>query len=123
MKKVGLKIAVASVVAGFLLLFTAASNASLQNSNSSATSKPISVAAIYVRRCASCHGRDGRARTFKAKFNDARDLTNLKWQESVSDEQIYNSIMNGRGKMPAFGKKLTEAQVDAMIVYVRGLKK
>ena len=123
MKKIGLITTVILVATSFLLLFSVVSHASLQNSNSSMTSKPVSVAAIYARRCASCHGKDGRARTFKAKFNDARDLTSSQWQESVSDEQIYNSIMNGRGKMPAFGKKLTEEQVDALVVYVRGLKK
>ncbi len=92
-----------------------------QNSNSSASQN--SAETIYLRRCASCHGKDGRARTFKAKFNDARDLTNWQWQEAVSDEQLYNSIMNGRGKMPAFSKKLSESQVDALVLYVRGLKK
>lgn len=92
-----------------------------QNSNSRNTQD--STAAIYQKRCASCHGRDGRAKTLKAKFNDARDLTNWQWQEAVSDEQLYNSIMNGRGKMPAFSKKLSEAQVDALVLYVRSLKK
>lgn len=124
MKKTGLIAAVALVATGFFLLFSVvSSHASLQNSNSSSTAQPVAVSAIYNRRCASCHGKDGRAKTFKAKFNDARDLTNSQWQESVSDEQLYNSIMNGRGKMPPFGKKLTEDQVDALVNHVRSLKK
>lgn len=123
MKKMGLIAAVALIATGFVLLFSLVSHASLQNSNSSVTAKPVAVSAIYNRRCASCHGKDGRAKTFKAKFNGARDLTDSKWQESVSDERIYNSIMNGRGKMPAFGKKVTEEQVDALASYVRSLKK
>ena len=76
-----------------------------------------------MKRCASCHGKDGRAKTFKAKFNDARDLTNSQWQADVSDERIYNAITNGRGKMPAFGKKLSDAQVESLVSYVRSLKK
>ena len=123
MKKMGLITVVVIVATGFIVLFNVVSHASLQNSNSSATTKPVAVSAIYNRRCASCHGKDGRAKTFKAKFNHARDLTNSQWQAQVSDEQLYNSIMNGRGKMPAFGKKLTEEQVDALVSYVRSLKK
>jgi len=80
--------------------------------------------AIFESRCATCHGKDGRAKTLKAKFNKARDLTDAAWQADVSDERIYNSIANGRGqKMPAFAKKLTRAEIEALAVYVRGLKK
>lgn len=111
------------VVIGVMLTFGMVTHASWQNSNSSATSNPASAAAIYMKRCASCHGKDGRAKTFKAKFNDARDLTNAQWQEDVSDERIYNAITNGRGKMPAFRKKLSDSQVESLVSYVRGLKK
>lgn len=113
----------ALVVVGVLVSFGVVSHASWQNSNSSVASNPPSAAAIYAKRCASCHGKDGRAKTFKAKFNDARDLTDQQWQEMVSDERIYNSIVNGRGKMPAFGKKLSDSQVDSLVSYVRSLKK
>ncbi|HEX8921359.1 MAG TPA: hypothetical protein VF766_07760, partial [Pyrinomonadaceae bacterium] len=30
-----------------------------------------SVADIFKSQCATCHGKDGRAKTFKAKFNGA----------------------------------------------------
>jgi mono/diheme cytochrome c family protein len=76
-----------------------------------------------LKNCATCHGEDGHAKTFKAKFNHARDLTNAEWQASVSDEHLFNSITNGRGKMPAFGKKFSEAEIGALVAYVRRLKK
>jgi mono/diheme cytochrome c family protein len=79
--------------------------------------------ALYARNCASCHGRDGRAKTLRAKRNHARNLSDSEWQNRVSDERIFNSIMNGKGKMPAFGKKLSEQEIDALVAYVRGLKK
>jgi cbb3-type cytochrome c oxidase subunit III len=80
--------------------------------------------AIFDSRCATCHGKDGRAKTFKAKFNKARDLTDAAWQAEASDERIYNSISNGRGKkMPAFAKKLSRAEVEGLVGYVRSLKK
>ncbi len=79
--------------------------------------------AIYARHCAKCHGKDGRANTLKAKFNKARDLTDARWQEHVTDERIFNSSMQGGGKMPSFKKKLSAAQVELLVAYVRGLKK
>ena len=82
-----------------------------------------SAAELYAKHCASCHGNDGRAKTFKGKFKHARDLTDPEWQDGVSDERIFNSIMNGKGKMPAFGKKLSEPETEALVTYVRALKK
>lgn len=81
------------------------------------------VKALWDSSCAKCHGRDGRSKTMKGKFTKARDLTEAKWQTDVSDEHMYNSIQNGRGKMPAFGKKLSEAQIDALVGYVRQLRR
>ena len=78
-------------------------------------------AEIYAKHCASCHGKDGRARTFKAKFNHARDLTDPLWQDDVSDERLFNSIMNGKKKMPPYRKKLSEGQVNSLIAYIRTL--
>jgi mono/diheme cytochrome c family protein len=85
---------------------------------SSAASKlPVAV------NCASCHGKDSRAKTFKAKFNHARDLTPAKWQMAISDKHIFESILKGTSKMPAFQKKLSEADIAALTSYVRTLKK
>lgn len=83
----------------------------------------VDAAALYSKYCATCHGKDGRAKTFKAKFNKARDLTDASWQRHVTDERIFNSIMRGGGKMPSFKKKLTAAQVESLVTHVRGLKK
>ena len=78
---------------------------------------------LYSKNCATCHGRDGRSKTLKAKRNHARNLSDSEWQERVSDERIFNSIMNGKGKMPAYSKKLSEQETDALVTYVRGLRK
>ena len=81
------------------------------------------VQVVFAKHCASCHGKDGRAKTFKGKLSSARNLTDPKWQDSVTDERIFNSIANGRGKMPSFNKKLTDAEIDKLAAYVRTLKK
>ena len=53
----------------------------------------------------------------------SRNLADAEWQDRVTDERIFNSINNGKGKMPAFGKKLSEADVNSLVNYVRTLKK
>jgi cytochrome c6 len=80
-------------------------------------------AELYAKRCGSCHGKDGQAKTFKGKFKHARNLADSEWQGNVSDERIFNSIMNGKGKMPPFEKKLSEQEIDSLVSYVRALKR
>ena len=79
--------------------------------------------ALFAKNCATCHGNDGRAKTFKAKLNHARNLDDSAWQAKLSDERLFNSITNGRGHMPAWGKKLTEAEINSLVAYIRQLKK
>src|SRR6185369_17294734 len=94
----------------------------LEASNSATTSNARSASHLYSRYCVSCHGRDGKSQTSKGKFSHARDLTEAKWQDDVTDERIYNSIMNGRnvrGQMPAFGKKLNDKEAESLVGFVR----
>ncbi len=86
---------------------------------------PRPASQTYRRYCVSCHGSDGKGKTSKGRFSHARDLTDAEWQDNVSDERIFNSIMNGRnirGNMPAFADKLKENDVNSLIGFVRGLK-
>jgi len=87
------------------------------------SSKQSDVAKLYQTNCAKCHGKDGQAKSFRGKLLKAEDLTDATWQAATSDEHIFNVISNGHKKMPAFGKKLSEQQINSLIVYVRGLKK
>ena len=72
--------------------------------------------------CTPCHGDDGKAETEQGKKKGARDLTKKKWQASVKDDRLIESITKGRGKMPAFGKKLSEDEIKALVKDVRDLK-
>ena len=84
---------------------------------------PRTAEQIYAKECATCHGKDGEAKTFKSKFTHARNFTDGQWQDSVSDERLFNSITNGKGKMPAWGKKFSEAEINSLVKYVRQFKK
>jgi cytochrome c553 len=92
-------------------------------SGSAPSAGELSAAQLYSKNCSSCHGRDGHAKGLRGKHVGARNLTDAQWQDRVSDERIFNSINNGKGKMPAYGKKLSEAQVNSLVNYVRSLKK
>jgi mono/diheme cytochrome c family protein len=90
---------------------------------SSAIPENSDASRLYDKKCAECHGKDGRSKSFRGKHSHARDLTDAEWQQRVSDERIYNSISNGKEKMPAFRKKLSEAEINSLVKYVRDLKK
>jgi mono/diheme cytochrome c family protein len=80
---------------------------------------------LYRKYCISCHGSDGRAKTSKGKYSHARDLTDAKWHDDVSDERIFNSIMNGRnvrGNMPAFSDKINQAEAESLVNFVRRMR-
>lgn len=68
-------------------------------------------AEIFPQKCAGCHGDKGEGRM-------GPNLTHL---ASASDEGLYATIQNGKGRMPAFGKQMTEDQIKELVVYVKKL--
>lgn len=92
-------------------------------SNPAAIESQSNAAQLYAQNCARCHGKDGQAKGLKARAVRARNLTDAEWHDRVSDERLFNSINNGKGKMPAYSKKLSEAEIDSLVEYVRSLKK
>ena len=107
-----------------LLLLTLVCLSSLASAES-ATRNVRPAPQLYRRYCVSCHGPDGRSQTSKGKFSHARDLTDAQWQDDVTNERLFNSIMNGRnvrGNMPAFSKKLNETEAESLVSFVRKFK-
>jgi len=88
----------------------------------SSAPNPIDAATIYRNQCATCHGNNGHA-SLKGKLKGAPNFDDARWQEKVSDDHIFNTITNGRDRMPAFGKKLSQAEIESLVQYVRSLKK
>ncbi len=114
--------AVFGVVCLFSSLHTAhTANPIVQSQNPAQNSRNASV--LFAKDCATCHGKDGQAKTFKAKFNHARDLTDPAWQAGVYDERLFTSIHDGRGQMPAWEKKFSKEEINSLVAYVRHLKK
>ena len=76
-------------------------------------------AALWAKNCASCHGKDGSGNTTMGKKLGLKDYTK---SQSFSDAEAANVIKNGKGKMKAY-KQLSDADVKALVAYVRSLKK
>lgn len=104
-----------------LIDFSHATNSTRQNQNGN-QSPPREAATLYAQSCARCHGRDGRGRTFRGRLVRARDFTDAAWQTDVTDEHLFNSIKSGRGRMPAFGRRLSDEEVNALVAFVRRFK-
>ena len=51
--------------------------------NASRLQSETDAAQLFNKNCAKCHGKDGRAKGFKAKVVGARNLTDGQWQDRV----------------------------------------
>jgi mono/diheme cytochrome c family protein len=72
---------------------------------------------LFARRCASCHGLDGKGQTAMGKKLGAPDLTGIQSSEGA----ISAAIQNGKSpKMFPFKGKLTAEQIQALAAYVKG---
>ena len=82
----------------------------------------VDARALFNENCATCHGTDGRAKTFHGRLVGAQNFTDAKWRADVTDEDMSDAIKEGPKAMPAFGKKLSETEIDALVAYVRTFK-
>jgi len=79
-----------------------------------------SARSLYLNNCARCHGADGKSETELGRLNDAPDISGGKARKK-SIAKLTQLITQGKGSMPAFGKKMTKAQITNIVAYVRGL--
>ena len=83
---------------------------------------------IWAKKCALCHGKDGKGTTKMCEKLKCRDLTNPKVQEAFTDDQAAKSINEGvkdsSGKivMPPYKGKLTAEEVKEIVKFLRTLK-
>lgn len=79
-------------------------------------------AQLYDQYCAKCHAADGRANNLRGWLYFAQNLSQVKWQDKVSDAEILETIQRGPGAMPAFAEKLDQAEQQALLHRVRELR-
>src|SRR5476651_177448 len=85
------------------------------------------VVKIWDTNCASCHGKDGKGKTMMGRKLDIKDLTDAKVQASFDDALAAKTIKEGvtdKGteKMKAFGDKLSDDDIKALVAQVRSFK-
>ena len=80
-------------------------------------SKAMKIArSLFVNNCAICHGVDAKGAL------GFPNLTNNKWLYGGTENDIKNTITNGRnGKMPPYGQMLGEKNVEYVAKYVKSL--
>lgn len=75
-------------------------------------------ATVFADNCASCHGENGEGN----RDLGAPTLNDQIWLYGGSREAVTYTVNNARrGVMPAWGAKLTEAEIRSLASYVHGL--
>ncbi len=84
--------------------------------------------AIFLANCATCHGEDGRGMRTPAEVGftlPMPDFTNCSFATREADADWSSIIHEGGPRrafpriMPAFGSALSDAEIDAVIAYLR----
>lgn len=79
--------------------------------------------ALFASSCARCHGIDGAGGLPAFDGGPSpRNFRDRAFQATRSDEQIKQTIVNGKGTaMPPFGTLFTDTQLTALVAHVRSL--
>jgi mono/diheme cytochrome c family protein len=80
---------------------------------------------LFGKHCASCHGKDGKARTPIARQLGVKDLTQSKTSDGEIEKQVTEGKKDERGnqKMPSFKDKLSSEEIKSLIEFVKSLRK
>ena len=83
--------------------------------------------ATYDKKCAKCHGKDGKGQTMMGKKQGAKDYTDPKVQEELKDEAAFKAIKEGYkhdGKQVMKpSEDLSDDEIKALVAYMRKFKK
>jgi mono/diheme cytochrome c family protein len=71
-------------------------------------------ATIYKAKCQMCHLADGSGN---------KGMKVPAFTAGASDASLIAATKNGKGKMPAYAGKLTDADISDVVAYIKTLKK
>jgi mono/diheme cytochrome c family protein len=106
--------AIVIVIVAELILFSASTVRAGGGQDSPSTK------ATFQAKCAMCHGPDG-AGSEVGKSMKVPDLRSQAIQK-MPDAELAKTISDGKGGMPPFKSSLSEAQIHALVRYVRSLR-
>ena len=82
--------------------------------------------ALYEEHCSKCHGKDGKGQTTMGKKSGAKDYTDPKVQEKVTDAEglkaIKEGFKNAEGKVLMKPSELKDDEAKAVMEYMRTFK-
>jgi mono/diheme cytochrome c family protein len=75
----------------------------------------------FEKKCATCHGKDGKGQTKMGKDKQVSDLTDPAIQAKFTDEQAIKEVSEGNAekKHPAFKDKLSPDEIKAAVSATR----
>jgi mono/diheme cytochrome c family protein len=75
---------------------------------------------VYGQKCASCHGPDGKG---NAKMATALkvEIKPLAASADKPEAEVRKLLEEGKKPMPAYGKTLSPAEMDAVLAYTKDL--
>ena len=112
------------LTSGLLFLnFGCQSSGSLAVQQANYPEDKVDARALFNENCATCQGMDGRAKTFHGRLVGAQNFTDEQWRAHITDKEMSDAIKMGPKAMPAFEKKLSQAEINALVVYVHSFKK
>ncbi len=82
---------------------------------------------LFHAHCATCHGADGRGRSWRARLlflrpgNLAAPETAALPDQYLADIVRHGGAMFGKPGMPSFGFTLSDAEIQAIVAYLREL--
>lgn len=76
---------------------------------------------LFKSKCQMCHGADGKGSPTGLKMG-VHDWHGADVQK-MTNQQIVDTITNGKAKMPAYKDKLSADQIKALAGYVKTLGK
>jgi cytochrome c6 len=104
--------AILIVIVAEIIIFSGSVVRADAGQNNAASAK-----ATFQTKCAMCHGPDG-AGSEAGKSLNVPDLRSEAVQK-LPDAQLAQTISDGKGGMPPFKSSLSEAQIHALVKYVR----
>jgi mono/diheme cytochrome c family protein len=91
------------------------------------TSLAADGAAVYAQSCTKCHGDDGKGQTKMGQHLGARDYTDAKTWDGLTDDAAIKAVKEGVVKDGKTVMKATEGVSDddakAVIAYMKTFKK
>jgi mono/diheme cytochrome c family protein len=95
----------------------------LKNPISSSPAALAAARAIYLDKCANCHGKTGKGDGPDAAsyYPSPASLADAKRMNRETDGEIFYKISQGRKPMPSFKKRLTDEQRWELVLFIRSL--